>query len=509
MEQNKPADNFFTKAFRDHKIPSWWAVAGIIFLFINIPISIFIFAFAGYTLYKEKNPGGKFTLVKLIVWIAIIGIFSSIVLASLNSARIKGQAELDNTNQNNQTTNTPVASTQSDQTKNSSGPVSSFSDGTYIVNKDINPGTYKNSDSSKGCYWGRLSNFTGNNDMIANDFTYANAIVTIKSTDVGFKTTGCGTWSQIQTPASIATTKSTSPTVNIKPTSTPTDWTTYTSLPANFLKNPPYYIGTKVKLSGTVTDFLASGDRGGDTNYISIISSDPAAPSQQFMLEIDSSANYQKVVSSVNKLNAVIAYGTIEKTTAFTKYSTNGTIIVPVVNIARLDACTSLLICTSDDKTLQTVFPAGITQTSGQNSQTTATTPTLPPPVAYKGRLNDILSGIKFFVGTPQEYTPTDTDGQPTSGNKFVLEFIQINNQSTSQINYSPLDFVLVDPNGGQYNKTYSAQSNPTFSSGTLNSGGNVSGNIIYEVPVGTSASSFTIHYDNYIGSTHVVTDFK
>ncbi|WP_438351593.1 hypothetical protein ACP8HI_13705 [Paenibacillus sp. FA6] len=37
--------------------------------------------------------------------------------------------------------------------------LSEFSDGTYIVGKDIEPGTYK-SDGS-GSYWARLSGFSG------------------------------------------------------------------------------------------------------------------------------------------------------------------------------------------------------------------------------------------------------------------------------------------------------------------------------------------------------------
>jgi len=92
MEQNKPTENFFTKAFRDHKIPSWWAVAGIIFLFISLSISIFCFIIALYTWYKETHTNTKFSIVRIIVAIAIIGVLSSIVLASLNSARMKGQS---------------------------------------------------------------------------------------------------------------------------------------------------------------------------------------------------------------------------------------------------------------------------------------------------------------------------------------------------------------------------------------------------------------------------------
>jgi len=183
------------------------------------------------------------------------------------------------------------------------------------------------------------------------------------------------------TPVSVITSQVKKVTQTIKPqTPISINWSSYLSIPKDFLKNPPYYIGTKVKLTGTVTDFLAAGDRGGDTNYISVISSDPSTPGQQFMLEIDSSINYQKVVSSVNKLNAVIAYGTIEKTTSFTKYSTNGTVIVPVININRLDGCNSILICTDDDKSLQTIFPAGIISKAVTPSNISVTQTSLTNP---------------------------------------------------------------------------------------------------------------------------------
>jgi hypothetical protein len=71
-----------------------------------------------------------------------------------------------------------------------------FGDGMYQIGVDIQPGTYRNSDSSEGCYWERLSGFGGSLDeIIANEFTYARDIVTIESSDDGFSSERCGTWS--------------------------------------------------------------------------------------------------------------------------------------------------------------------------------------------------------------------------------------------------------------------------------------------------------------------------
>lgn len=70
-------------------------------------------------------------------------------------------------------------------------------DGTYIVNTDLTPGTWRSSGGDY-CYWARLSGFGGTlNSIIANDNVFGgHAIVTIRSTDKGFETTGCGTWTR-------------------------------------------------------------------------------------------------------------------------------------------------------------------------------------------------------------------------------------------------------------------------------------------------------------------------
>jgi hypothetical protein len=75
------------------------------------------------------------------------------------------------------------------------GSPTTFGDGTYVIGNDIPPGTYRNSDSSGGCYWERLSGFGGTlEEIIANDFTDARTIVTIAPSDTGFSSDRCGTW---------------------------------------------------------------------------------------------------------------------------------------------------------------------------------------------------------------------------------------------------------------------------------------------------------------------------
>lgn len=81
------------------------------------------------------------------------------------------------------------------------GPATSFEDGTYEVGKDILPGTYAATvpADSFGCYWERQKDLTGSfESIISNDNGKpgAHMKVTIATTDKGFKSQGCGTWSK-------------------------------------------------------------------------------------------------------------------------------------------------------------------------------------------------------------------------------------------------------------------------------------------------------------------------
>jgi hypothetical protein len=74
----------------------------------------------------------------------------------------------------------------------------SFGPGAWVVNDQIAAGTYT-AHGNSGCYWERESSFSGELSAIkANDFGNADPIVTISSTDVGFKADkDCGSWSRI------------------------------------------------------------------------------------------------------------------------------------------------------------------------------------------------------------------------------------------------------------------------------------------------------------------------
>ncbi|MBF0473951.1 MAG: hypothetical protein HQK91_07690 [Nitrospirae bacterium] len=73
-----------------------------------------------------------------------------------------------------------------------------FGDGTFIVGTDIQAGTYKNS-GSVNCYYLRLRGFSGSlDDIISSEITDYSAVVTIDSSDIGFKSKRCGTWTKVK-----------------------------------------------------------------------------------------------------------------------------------------------------------------------------------------------------------------------------------------------------------------------------------------------------------------------
>lgn len=80
-------------------------------------------------------------------------------------------------------------------------------DGAYKVGTGIAPGTYITAGSSEGCYFERRSAAGSSlSGVIANSFTLGQTIVTVKSTDKYFVTSGCGTWRRYYAYGSVRTT---------------------------------------------------------------------------------------------------------------------------------------------------------------------------------------------------------------------------------------------------------------------------------------------------------------
>jgi len=80
----------------------------------------------------------------------------------------------------------------------SSSPDEPFDPGTWLVNEEIAPGLWQNSDASEGCSWSRLSNLRDGEAAVAGSgFGYSILTVEISATDRAFDSKGCGTWTRI------------------------------------------------------------------------------------------------------------------------------------------------------------------------------------------------------------------------------------------------------------------------------------------------------------------------
>lgn len=72
-----------------------------------------------------------------------------------------------------------------------------FPNGKYLVGTDIAPGTYTINTRVEDCYWERAD---AQGNIIDNNFVNLapSLTVTIESTDAGFTSQGCGTWTLVQ-----------------------------------------------------------------------------------------------------------------------------------------------------------------------------------------------------------------------------------------------------------------------------------------------------------------------
>ena len=72
-------------------------------------------------------------------------------------------------------------------------------DGSFLVGKDIKPGTYRTTGPKSGdsCYWQRSGDPSGQN-IIANDNISGPSVVDIRSSDVAFKSSRCANWTLVQ-----------------------------------------------------------------------------------------------------------------------------------------------------------------------------------------------------------------------------------------------------------------------------------------------------------------------
>lgn len=335
---------------------------------------------------KKSNTGIVVSIVVVVVVFGLIALIGSSASNSNSPAPVNPTPPEQNSVAA-VTTQTPPAQ-----------PLATFGDGTFIVGSDVQPGTYRNNGTS-GCYYARLSGFDGTTgNILANGNSDSQVIITIKPTDKGFESSGCGTWAQlspvtsqnVKSNAAAAITPTNSnpsqqPAPAPAPQSTQTNWSSFPKVMfSSFANAPNAYLATQLEMKGEVGDFLPQGGRGGSHNYIGV--ADPnAQTSEGVMLEIDNNSDYLSAVNALQKYDLVAAYGTGVGTASFTMNGQNQ--LVPVLQVSRLDlvgGCDIGGCLVSSDNV---IFPAGATPltttSNGTTQQPSSPTPSAPANPRY------------------------------------------------------------------------------------------------------------------------------
>lgn len=92
----------------------------------------------------------------------------------------------------------------------------------------------------------------------------------------------------------------------------------------------------------------------------------------------------------------------------------------------------------------------------------------------------------------------------PKKGKEYVIVNVTIRNLGSDEISYNPFDFKIQDANGAQESETF-ATLDDSLNSGTLASGGKVTGSMPFEVTIGDEAK--LIFQPSFWSSQRIVVD--
>lgn len=94
------------------------------------------------------------------------------------------------------------------------------------------------------------------------------------------------------------------------------------------------------------------------------------------------------------------------------------------------------------------------------------------------------LGERELVVNSAKRTTSLGQFQQAKSGKEFVVVNVTIRNNGKDEVSYNPFDFKLQDSNGAQESQTFGVLDD-ALNSGTLASGGKVTGSIPFEAPKG------------------------
>jgi hypothetical protein len=151
--------------------------------------------FCGSPRAPEIGPPGPSRQPKSRKWLALaLGLIILMFIYALNSGPSRDPVQF---SQNGADDKNDTAASKDSNEPAVDNRYAHFNNGTHIVGRDIQAGTYRTRSASSGCYYARLSGFSGSLDQIlSNENTDSPAVVTIESTDKGFNSARCATWTQ-------------------------------------------------------------------------------------------------------------------------------------------------------------------------------------------------------------------------------------------------------------------------------------------------------------------------
>ena len=121
------------------------------------------------------------------------------------------------------------------------------------------------------------------------------------------------------------------------------------------------------------------------------------------------------------------------------------------------------------------------------------------------GETIDIDSRQLTVTNIERDYQTGNQFAHAESGNEFVLVTVNIQNNSKSDLMYSTFNFQLQDSNGVKHNEAIMALTEGRLNTGTLASGGKITGKLAYEVPKGDSGLKLVFESGSLFGKTVTV----
>lgn len=136
---------------------------------------------------------------------------------------------------------------------------------------------------------------------------------------------------------------------------------------------------------------------------------------------------------------------------------------------------------------------------NGSNQSSEGSSQDVTPKVGDVTKLGD-----REFIVNSVRRSGAFKYNTPKAGKEYVIVNVTIKNSGKDEVTYNPFDFKVQDANGAQESTTF-ASLDDSLSSGTLASGGKVTGSMPFEVPIGDGAK--LIYQPSFWSSQRIVVD--